>query len=368
MKDPNREKLITIFLPNLAGGGAERSMVTLANGIAERGYKVHLVLAKNQGVYFKEVSAGIDFHVLDSPRTIFSAPLLAHYIRRYRPYALISALENANLAAIWARWLLASDPVLVISERSLSNLLFRGHHRRELRMLPFLASIFYRFADYIVAVSKGVARDLINRKFPSKKIRVIYNPLDIERITVLGEEPVLHPWFSEKKIPIIVAVGRLSKEKNFGLLLSAFELLLKRMETRLLILGEGEERPNLERFIAELGISDKVDLPGFDPNPFKYMKRADVFVLPSRFEGLPGALLQAMALGTPVVATDCPGGNREILEDGKWGALVPVGDSTRMAEAILDGINKRLPDPSPRAQDFSVEKSVNQYLNLIGLS
>ena len=359
--------LVALFLPNLAGGGAERSMVTLANGIAERGFRVHLVLAKKQGVYFDEVSDKVEVIFLNAPRTILSFPHLIRYLQRHRPAALISALENANLVAIWSKLLTGLPRRLIVTERSLSTLLFHSHPRLELRILPFLTSLFYRYADQIVAVSKGVEEHLRAKGVPADKIAVVYNPIDLNRIVSLAKDPILHPWFSQAKLPIILSVGRLSFEKNFVLLLQALRALIERVEARLLILGEGEDRPILERKVRALGLEGKVDMPGFDPNPFKYMKRAAVFVLPSRFEGLPGVLIQAAALSVPIVATDCPGGSKEILEDGKWGALVPLEDPIAMAKAIERGLRGELPDPSPRAQDFAAEKVVEQYLTLLGV-
>ncbi len=140
------------------------------------------------------------------------------------------------------------------------------------------------------------------------------------------------------------------------------------IDARLVILGEGTERQSLQALVEELNLAGKVDLPGFDPNPFMYLKRADVYVLSSNYEGLPGSLIQAMALGRPVVATACAGGVRETLEDGKWGALVPVGDAERMAQAILLGLQGGLPDPSPRANAFAVDQALDGYLSLLSLS
>ncbi|MFN3309905.1 MAG: glycosyltransferase [Anaerolineales bacterium] len=166
------QEKIALFLPNLAGGGAERSMVTLANGIAERGFRVHLVLAKKQGVYFDEVSDKVEVIFLNAPRTILSFPHLIRYLQRHRPAALISALENANLAAIWSKLLTGLPSRLIVTERSLNTLLFQSHARLELRILPFLTRIFYRYADQIVAVSKGVEGDLRANGAPADKIAV----------------------------------------------------------------------------------------------------------------------------------------------------------------------------------------------------
>jgi glycosyltransferase involved in cell wall biosynthesis len=362
-----KKEIITLFLPSLHGGGAERSMVTLANGLVEKGYQVHLLLAKAEGVYFAEISEGVQVLSLQARRTILSFSALVKYLHTVTPYAMISALENANLSAIWSKVLCGLPEKLIITERSVNTILYRNHPRLELRLIPYLTRLFYRYADQVIAVSHGVAQDLEKNGVPKEKITTIYNPVDIDKVKRLSQEPVTHHWFVPKRYPIILSAGRLSREKNFVFLLEAFHNILERKEARLVILGEGEERQQLERKIKQLGLEGKVDLPGFDPNPFKYMCQADVFVLPSRVEGLPGVLIQAMALGTPVVATDSPGGSSEILENGKWGVLVPLDDVAAMAQAIERGLRGELPDPTPRGMDFAVEKIVDQYLRLLAL-
>ena len=228
----------------------------------------------------------------------------------------------------------------------------------------------YPKADFVVGVSQGVIDDLKRvLRFDSKKVQVIYNPIVDEELLRKTDEPLDHPWFRPGKPPVILGVGRLAKEKDFPTLIRAFALVRKERPARLMILGEGEERPNLEALVRELGLEEDVALPGFVDNLYKYMKRAAVFVLSSLWEGLPTVLIKAMALGTPVVATDCPSGPAEILEGGKWGCLVPPGDPKDLAKAILDTLEGGV-SPVEAVTNvhkrFSVGSIVEQYLKVLG--
>ena len=204
------------------------------------------------------------------------------------------------------------------------------------RLVRYCVQLFYPLAYAVVAVSQGVAEDLIcTTRIPESKVRVIYNPVVTPELFVRASEPLDHPWFIPGEPPVVLGVGSLRGAKDFATLIRAFALLRKEYPARLIILGEGQERPQLEALVRELGIEEDVILPGFDENPYNYMKQARVFVLSSQREGLPTVLIEAMALGTPVVSTDCPNGPREILEGGKWGTLVPRGNPEELAKAIL---------------------------------
>jgi glycosyltransferase involved in cell wall biosynthesis len=226
---------------------------------------------------------------------------------------------------------------------------------------------FYPLADAVVACSKGVAEDLVqNMKVPRERVHVIYNPTDPE-IEAKAQEPVDHPWFKNSKIPVILCVARLAPEKDLPTLIRAFSIVRKERPAKLVILGEGSERAKLEALVKELGLEGDVWMPGFVDNPFKFMKRATVFALSSKFEGFGMVIAEALAVGTPVVSTDCPSGPAEILGGGKWGKLVPVGDYEKLAEAILETIENP-PDREKlkeRGRDFSLDRIGQQYLQLI---
>ena len=175
------------------------------------------------------------------------------------------------------------------------------------------------------------------------------------------------PEFYDSAPPVLLAAGRFTGQKDYPNMIRAFAKVRAERPARLMILGEGKQRAELEALIAELGVADDVALPGFVDNPFMYMSRASLFVLASKWEGLPGVLIQAMACGCPVVSTDCPSGPREILEGGKYGPLVEVGDVQGLADAILRTLESSVPSAElkARAADFSLESICDEYLNLL---
>jgi glycosyltransferase involved in cell wall biosynthesis len=198
-------------------------------------------------------------------------------------------------------------------------------------------------------------------------MRVIYNPVVTPKLFEQAKEQIDHEWFIEGSPPFILGVGRFSTQKDFPTLIRAFSIVQKQMPARLMILGEGEDRPQIEALVRDLGLTSEVALPGFVSNPYAFMSRAAVFVLSSVYEGLPTVLIEAMAVGTPVVSTDCPSGPREILEFGKYGKLVPIGDSEAIANAIVTTLKHPIDVEALRqqAQKFSLENTVNGYLELI---
>jgi glycosyltransferase involved in cell wall biosynthesis len=233
--------------------------------------------------------------------------------------------------------------------------------------LPFLIRHFYGWADAIVAISGGVADDVARvTRIPRGHIQVIYNPVVTPGFRKKAEAPLEHPWFEAGGPPVLLGVGRLCPQKDFSTLIQAFAQARKERSARLLILGEGRDRPALEAMVRELGLEQDVALPGFIENPYPYMVRASLFVLSSRWEGLGNVLVEAMYCGVPLVATDCPHGPREILVDGKYGTLIPVGDAGALARAIQAGLNGKALRPPPESwQPFEVETAVSQYLDVL---
>ena len=197
-------------------------------------------------------------------------------------------------------------------------------------------------------------------------IEVIFNPIINERIIQRANEPNNHPWFNPKTVPVIIAIGRLSEQKNFSLLLQSFAKVLESTKARLIIFGEGPLRSDLENLVKELNLQDAVLLPGVVANPYNYLNNADLFVLSSNYEGLPNALVEALACGCPVVSTDCQSGPREILDDGKYGILVEPSDVNGLARAILQSLNSENKlIPSTWLEQFTEDIIVNKYLKLL---
>lgn len=363
-----RGPAVACFVPELLDGGAQRAAVKLAGGLAARGVAVELVLVSREGPHLAGVDARVRVVDLGAGRVSRATGPLARYLERERPRALVSFLTHANVAAVAARARARSGARLVLVEQNTVSAA-RGRLRRE-RLLPALARLAYPRADAIVAVSEGVARDLTDSLgLAPGKVSVIPNPVVDASLAAAAAAPVEHPWFAEGSAPVFLAAGRLTEQKDFPTLLRAFRMLRDGRPARLVVLGEGEERARLEAMRGELNLSEDVELPGFVGNPYARMSRAAAFVLSSRWEGLPTVLVEALACGRPVVSTDCPSGPREILEGGRYGALVPVGD----AAAMRDAMARALDSPTPaallrgRAALYSVERAVGLYLDLLGL-
>ena len=358
---------IALFVPSLHGGGAERVILDIAAELVNRGVPIHLVLVKAEGHYLDLVPDGVRLIDLNSHRAAASLLKLVAYVRRERPAVLLATLTQANVIALVAKILLWGRlRVVTRIANTYSEEFATGSfkHRVALRLLKFLFPV----ADRIVAVSQGVADDL-SEMHPaiSARVATIYNPVVRAEMVEQAAAPVNHSWFETETAPVVVSVGRLATVKDHATLLRAFAEVLRSRQARLVILGEGPERGNLLELAARLSVSQNVDLPGFKVNPFAYMSRARVFALSSRYEGFPNVLVQAMACGTPVVSTDCRSGPTEILEDGRWGQLVPVGDWQSMAEAIMKTLDNPVPSDLlvARASAFSADASIERYLEVL---
>lgn len=365
----NTSTKMSIFLPGLYGGGAQRALLKLAGGIAERGYDVDLVLSELAGPFVDEIPEMVRVVDLHVPRTAFALPALVRYLRREEPQALLSALNYVNLVALWARRLARVPTRLVVSQRNTLSYSYLSGRSASVRgnLMRFLIKRCYPWADGIVAVSGGVADDLaVATGIARTRIQVIYNPIVTPELEQLAQAPLDHPWFGPGQPPVILAVGSLTAQKDFVTLIRAFGQVRQRRQARLLILGEGKERIKLESLIRELNLEDAVSLPGFVKNPYPYMAHAAAFALSSRWEGLPGVLIEALYARVPIVATDCPSGPREVLAEGVYGRLVPVGDAGALADALdttLEGQSLRPPSASWRP--FEKETVVSQYLGLL---
>jgi len=273
-------KKVSIFIPSLNCGGAERSMLKLAGGIAGRGYPVDLALSSEEGPFLAEVPTSVRIVNLNARRVLASLPALIRYLRIERPFALLSAL-HANIVALWAKRLAGVSTRIIVTERNtLSIETHQVNTDLRLRLMPQLVRRFYPWADGIVAVSKGVADDLIQVSGISPEwIRVIYNPIVTPELMEKAQEPLEHRWFGPGLPPVILAVGRLALQKDFSTLIHAFAQVRQNCPARLLILGEGEGRLALEALVSQLGVERDVNLPGFVANPYSYMARAAVFLL-----------------------------------------------------------------------------------------
>ncbi len=364
---------IALFIPNLEAAGAERVTVLLANGLVQHGYSVDVVLVQAKGGFLADLADEVQVVDLKAPRTLRAIPRLASYLRKQRPAVLISALDYANVAAIIAgRLSCTRTPVVPAIHTSRAAAAQRVPGIRGL-LLGFSLNWFYRHAGAIVCVSQGVAEDMIRiAGVRRERVRVIFNPVIDPRMRELARQTVEHPWFppsvDSRAGPsrLLLAAGRLRPQKDFSTLLRALKIVRQNHDVRLMILGEGEERPRLEDLVKELRLEACVSLPGIVRNPYAYMARADLFVLSSAWEALPTVLIEALAVGLPVVATDCVSGPREILRDGRYGALVPVGDVAALAEAVSAALSVPRPElPEEALRPYTVDYAVDQYSQFI---
>lgn len=378
---PIAKGVIALFVASLRGGGAPRQTVSLANAFAVRGHVVHLVVIQSGGSLRTAVFPHIRLVRLESPllrlplvrsyrrlQVAVSVPSLVRYLRHERPDVLVSAASHVHRAAIWARCLARTETRLVLRA---SNHLSRSawNTRRWPRpLLPVFARLFYPWADGFIANSEGIADDLSRvAGIPRERIAVIPNPVVTPELEERAGAPLDHPWFRTGQPPVVLGVGRLTTAKDFPVLLYAFAKVRARRMVRLMILGEGKRRGELTALAERLGIAGDCELPGWKENPYPYMASSAVFVLSSAWEGLPNALIEAMACGCPVVSTNCPGGASEILEGGAYGPLVPVGDAAALATAI-ESVLDRPPDRErlqTRARDYRADGVAERYLEVL---
>ena len=399
---------ISILTPTLAGGGAERAALSLASGLVERGHEVDLLLQRlvchysedvlartrlfymarrgdaatrailQQGavtfrplvpsplpwrVRFARVGAATRLHANQLPLLVSTRPPqwaagIAAYVDREQPDALLAVNGLAAAAAAMAVRL-AHRPVRLVAAQ---HDVFRSGRLRH------RARRSYPYADAVVGVSQGVVAELARiPNLAHDRIHTVYNPVVSPDLDRKGLELAGHPWIDNPLCPVVLAIGRLKKVKDFPTLLTAFARLVAQRPVRLIVLGQGRLRPSLLSMAQRIGIAEHVDFPGFVENPYAFLSKADLFVLSSRYESLSNVLIEALACGCPVVSTDCPYGPREILEGGRLGPLVPVGDSEALAVAMA-----RVLDEPPqraalreRASFFSTKQAVDQYEKLL---
>jgi glycosyltransferase involved in cell wall biosynthesis len=397
---------LAFLLDSLNGGGVQRMMLAVAREYVARGHAVDLLTLSEAGALSEATPAGVRLIPVRrgplmlgrlaafaaDPGGLASLALpvlltrypdwtlahladLARYLRRERPHALLTATPRLNLAAVWARRLAGVDARLLLSERTVPSRDLGCGPKWRKRFLPRLMRRTYARADAIVAVSDGVADDLAALTGLARaSIRTIHNPVVGPEIRRLAAEPAPHPWLAGGGPPVVLGAGRLSAQKDFPTLVRAFARLRADRPARLIILGDASGPEHTAARVAglrgladRLGVGADVDLPGFAANPYAWMARSALFALSSAWEGFGNVLVEAMACGCPVVSTDCPSGPAEILDHGRHGRLVPVGDHDALARAMA----ATLDDPPPpallraRAGEFTVGRAADAYLEAL---
>lgn len=364
---------IALFLATFNGGGAERMVVNLANGLTSKYEQVDLLVGSSSGPYLKEVKNSVNLIDLKSSNGVTGCfyPLV-QYLNEKKPKSILTTQTHSSIVVILAEKIALSNTKVIIREANTPSKYFEQAGIKH-TVLKILSGRIYPLADKFVAVSKGVKEDF--KKFydiSDEKIDVLYNPVVDKGLRKLGMEKIKHPWFKNRsKEPVIIGMGRITPQKGFEDLIESFSLVRNNVPAKLIICGKKDTNKeyfrSLKSRIKALELENYIQFPGFVDNPFKYLSKASLFVLSSKFEGLPGVLIQALACGCPVVSTDCPSGPREILENGKYGELVTVGDCDAMAEAIIKKLENQSCDREKlieRSLDFSLGNSVNEYEKL----
>jgi glycosyltransferase involved in cell wall biosynthesis len=355
---------IAIVPGSIDGGGIGIWALNLAAGMLHHGVTVDLVLTSSPADR-REVPDGVRT-ILLGERTRYAQRTALEYLLNERPNAVISARNYIHLLMFFARRMARGrvNPQLVWTFHThRSSELF--HNRLKDRALDALAMRLALKADHLVAVSAGVAQDLVEGlPHAAGKVNVIRNPAWSEVYFSRSQVLPDHPWYRHRSIPIIVGVGRLTYQKDFLTLIRAFQRM--RSPARLLILGEGPDRPVIEKFLSDNNLSERVQLVGQIDNVHSWLRHANLLVLSSRWEGFGMVLVEALGLGLPVVATDCPSGPAEILCGGRHGRLVPVGDIDGLSDAME--LSLRFPcevDSERIRTHYGVEEIALDYLRLL---
>lgn len=364
---------VMFFLPTLGGGGAERTVIQLANSFAGQGLNIHLGVCDLNGVKAKllpEISPKIQLVNFDCGRVANAIMPLKLKLQTEQYDCLVATQTHTNIIAAFAKKLAGVQTRLIFREVSTpsKNMKTQGVAKF---ILKTLVNFTYPMAQQVVCVSKGVEQDF--REYYSYKksnLSTIYNPVLDEAYFEKLKTPIQHNFFNCSN-KVVLAVGRLTEAKNFGFLIRSFkDLHEQHPDTRLLILGEGELRAEFEALIVELDLTDVVDLPGFDSNPYAYFKYASLFVLSSNWEGLPGVLIQALASKVKVVSTNCPSGPMEILDNSRFGLLVECNDQARLTKAMqkaifADYVSYAEQDFTTHIQQFHKSTVLQQYLQMM---
>jgi glycosyltransferase involved in cell wall biosynthesis len=361
------EPSVAILLPTLRVGGAEKVLIELANGLARHEWPVQVLTMSAEGPLADNLSPRVEIVDLACATYRRAVVALARHYARARPQIVLTSVYATGLAAIAAKAISGYKPKVVIgAHNSLRSKVSRPDNLKDRYLLLPLCQALFPWADAFVPVSQGLAQELqAILRLPDKKVRVIYNPVVSPQLLAQAGEPLDHPWLGDSLVrdfKTLVSVGRLVEQKGFDVLLKAFARVSDGRDCRLIIVGDGPLRPELQALAEELGMGLLVDFVGLQDNPYKFVSRADLFVLSSRWEGLGNVLIEALACGCPVVATDCKFGPSEILGGGAYGRLVPIDDPGALAICISEALTSNKTNLQARALDFTVEQSVEQYI------
>lgn len=363
----NKPENLTLFLASLEGGGIQKATMRLIHEFIKTNIRVTLVVVNARGRIKNEIPGDCTLVDLDCQRTRYAIFKLIPYLLSEKPAIAISSQTHLNVLIIFIRLLIGYPKHLIVQEHITFNAEMAIDKRLQERLRPWLIRLFYPFASRFVTVSTAAAKSIHHYAGYKKDIQVIQNGLDIALIHSKAKQLPSHLWLNNKVPKLIIGMGRLSPQKNFSELLKAFSLLENKQNYRLIILGEGPELEKLITISKELDIQDYVDFPGFIENPYSILARADVFILSSKWEGYANVVIEALACGVPVIATDCPGGPSDILADKPFAKIVAVDDPAAMACAIEDMLAARNDKTqiAEYAKRFNIKDIAQQYVDLI---
>lgn len=363
------QKKLAVLCSFSGDGGVERIVKLLCAELA-KSVQVDLLVMRMEGAHAKAFPENVNLVPLKARHSATVVPELARYLKEAKPEVLLAAKDRAGRAALRAQRRAGSTvPVWLQIHTNLSAALEgKTALRRWLRSLPMRRA--YPAAAGVICVSEGVRQDVIKLSgLPASRVHAIYNPVISPEIERLAAEPIPHEWLRERSVPVVIGIGRLTRQKDFATLIQAFALMQTQRACRLILLGEGAEREALQQCVDQLGLNDRVLFAGFQSNPYAWLARADVFALSSAWEGSPTVLAEALALGVPSVSTRCPSGPSEMLAEGRYGPLVAVGDHAALAQAMIDTLAAPLPPETLReaVAEYRVEISARRYLQQLGL-
>ena len=360
---------LSILIFSLHGGGLEKSLIRLAVELNKKSVPIDFVVAKTSDSAYS-VPEELNFVGLDAPKIIYALFPLIKYLKRSKPKIMFSAGTPLNAIAILAKLLTGYPKRLIVGERNHLSSIIKHSSRFRDKLRPYFIRFLYPFADLVLAVSQSVAEDVIAvGRLKKTKVKVIHNLFDVDSIIAQASLPTGVDWIDGREVPFIISVGRMVPQKNYDTLLRAFSAVKSQKKCHLVILGDGEQHAALQKLAEELEIRNAVYMPGFVKNPYAYISKAKLFVLSSIWEGLPAVLIEALACGTPIVSTNSPGGALEILENGKYGVLVPPQDPMVLAESILTQL-KTMSEPEKlikRARFFDVDRVLGKYVDAFEL-
>lgn len=365
-----RQVDLAIFLATSGHSGVDRVFKNLVPALAKRGLSVDLLGIRNHGPDYSEVGDMARRITFDASHVYSAIPHLVKYLKEVLPRVVLSDKDRVNRAVLVSKFLSGASSRIYFRQGTTVSIDLASRKGFDRLLQRYSMKNLYKHSNGVLVPSAGAAKDFLNlSNLDADFIHVVPSPIVKSNMGLLANEEISHPWFLNGELPIILGVGELSSRKNFASLVRAHSLVLDDVQCRLVVLGRGRQRSNLIELTKRLGTTDFVDFPGFVTNPYPYMTKASAFALTSKWEGLPVALIEALALGVPAVATDCPSGPAEILANGRYGPLVPLDDDAALAKSIVEIL--RHPPSKGKLKEavsqYTVDNSVHSYMGALGL-